>query len=93
MGAVFERVVKALDARGLTVVNMIDPVDGSTVAGLDLEQLAVLVDTLEVMERTIAKVNAYADDRSMYMNGTCGSMRVASDLYTITGATTRWDRQ
>lgn len=93
MGATFERVVKALDAKGLTVVNMIDPVDGSTVAGLDLEQLAVLVDTLEAMERTIAKVNAYADDRSMYMHGTCGSMRVASDLYAITGATASWNRQ
>lgn len=82
-----------LDTRGITLVNMIDPVDGSTLTGLDLAQVKALVGLLQAAERKIANVNAYADDRSQYLNGTCGSMRVAGDLYEITGATPFWSRR
>ncbi|AXC36119.1 hypothetical protein SEA_NECROPHOXINUS_12 [Microbacterium phage Necrophoxinus] len=82
-----------LDGKGLTITNTIDPVDGSTVVGLDLQQLSKLVDMLKEKERIIAKVNAYADDRGRQREGrVCGSRRVASDLYQITGAPTIWER-
>ncbi|QCS26959.1 hypothetical protein SEA_MUSETTA_12 [Microbacterium phage Musetta] len=82
-----------LDGKGLTITNTIDPVDGSTVVGLDLQQLSKLVDMLKEKERIIAKVNGYADDRGRQRLGTCGSQRVASDLYQITGAEAIWDRE
>lgn len=82
-----------LDGKGLTTTFTIDPVDGSRVVGLDLGQLSVLVDMLKKAEGIVAKVNAYADDRGRQRLGTCGSQRVALDLYQITGAEAIWDRK
>lgn len=86
-----------LDGKGLTITNMIDPVDGSTVVGLDIQQLSKLVDMLKEKERIIAKVNGYADDRARHGGTRAGgttvnSLRIASDLYQITGAPTFWAR-
>lgn len=82
-----------LDTKGLTATYTIDPVDGSRVVGLDMAQLSVLVDMLKAAERTIAQVNGYADDRGRRLAGRAvGSLRVASDLWKITGSKTIWER-
>lgn len=82
-----------LDTKGLTTTYTIDPVDGSRVVGLDIGQLSVLADMLKKAERIIAQVNRYADDRAGYgAPRMASSMRIASDLYQITGAPTSWER-
>lgn len=95
--AVENHVSAYLDTKGLTTTYTIDPVDGSRVVGLDLGQLSVLVDMLKEKERIIAKVNGYADDRARHGGTRAGgttvnSLRIASDLYQITGAPTIWAR-
>lgn len=82
-----------LDTKGLTTTYTIDPVDGSRVVGLDIGQLSVLVDMLKKAEGIVAKVNGYADDRARYgMRGSVPSVRVAGDLWQITGSKTIWER-